>query len=261
MKIKPSESKRKGENSTILLVGGSSLYTGAPYFTAYSALLMGFDLCYIMTADEAILSLKILLPEAIVTKIARTKWILDRINICVIGPGLGRLDDNLTKEVIEIIDFLISKNVWFIFDGDGIHFYLQNNLHKKNYENIILTPNFNEMQKILRSGIVFENLNYIEKGPSDKVNYQGQSANVNDIGTPRRCGGQGDILNGILAFLVNNNEDKLEAMKLSCKILRKAANLAFQKKNTSMIARDIICSLIKVVADVEKSNFDLENNK
>lgn len=56
------------------MLGGSKDYTGAPFFASMSALRMGADLAYVLTAEEAAPALKAYSPELMVRPIAR--WLL-----------------------------------------------------------------------------------------------------------------------------------------------------------------------------------------
>jgi NAD(P)H-hydrate repair Nnr-like enzyme with NAD(P)H-hydrate dehydratase domain len=46
-------SAHKGQGGRVGVFGGSSDYTGAPYFAAASTLRVGADLAYVLTADSA----------------------------------------------------------------------------------------------------------------------------------------------------------------------------------------------------------------
>ena len=50
---------KKGDFGRIAIVGGSKEYTGAPYFSAISALRTGADLCHIICSNEAAIPLKV----------------------------------------------------------------------------------------------------------------------------------------------------------------------------------------------------------
>lgn len=231
----PKYESKKGHNSTILVIGGSELYTGAPYFVSLSALKSGFDLCYIMSEKEAINPLKILLPEAIVSTIICSKWILDRINVCVIGPGLGRPNKCTIETIVEIHNYLKSKDIYFIFDGDGIFLYSQIQAFQ-NYSKTILTPNYNETKRLKNCEVT----HCIEKGSVDIIHFGSERFEIADEGSAKRCGGQGDILCGILAYLVCKNYDIGKCMIAACKVLRRASNIAFKEHQRSLITRDII---------------------
>lgn len=230
-------SKHKGINSTNLIIGGSSFYSGAPYFTSLASLKSGFDLSYIMTQEEAIIPLKVLIPESIVLPIKKIDWILDKIDICIIGPGLGRIRGDLVNILKTIIAYLVKRDIFLIFDGDGLFILKQITDTIDGYEKVVLTPNYNEAQNIINDN----NWNVIEKGESDKCYNNDLSVIVNDLGSEKRCGGLGDILCGILAILlVRNSEDVLQCMETACRLLRKASHLAFIKKKRGLMARDVI---------------------
>lgn len=236
------ENNQKGINGSVLVIGGSSLYTGAPYATALSSFLTGADLVYIYTKDEAILSLKVLLPEAIVSGFEYQTWILNRIDICVFGPGLDYIEDKTERQLKNIIRHLIDRNVYIIVDGDGIKYAEMFDI--LNYQHAIFTPNINE-SKIIRR---FTKLRYvINKDVQDKIVLKNKiQETITCPGCSKRCGGQGDILCGILASLIikvfnrYKPESVVGCMSLACKILRKAGNKAYIKKGASTIMRDII---------------------
>src|SRR5690242_13948873 len=61
------DSKRtKGDNGTIGVVGGSFEYTGAPYYSAISALKTGSDLSHVFCHVDAAVPIKSYTPELIV---------------------------------------------------------------------------------------------------------------------------------------------------------------------------------------------------
>ncbi|KAM0674298.1 hypothetical protein GVAV_002375 [Gurleya vavrai] len=237
-------SKRKGENSTLLIIGGSELYVGAPLFAARSAMKIGFDLVYIMTQKECLIPLKILIPEAIVFEINEISFILNRINICIFGTGLGRPSCLVCDKILRVFGYLIKKNIFFIIDGDGFYFFEQNMpffdiaIVKKNF---IFTPNYNEFIRLKRI-INCKKFMVIEKGIFDTIYCNEKKEIVENEGCKKRCGGQGDILTGVLAYFVCNNEDDrlFECMILACKIMRKMAYMAEKKHGRSLVAADIL---------------------
>lgn len=231
----PQYEGQKGCNSTVLIIGGSDLYTGAPYFAGLSAFKSGFDLCYIMCEKEALIPLKVLLPEAIITHIQCMKWILDRINICIIGPGLGRPNIDTIEIIKQIYIYLKVKNIFFIFDGDGIKLYMDQFI-LQDYSKIIFTPNYNEKFKIKNS----EKYYIIEKGRIDQIRMDGKVYKIDDDGCEKRISGQGDILCGILSYLIVKNDNVLDCMMAACKVMRKASNIAYIKKGRTLMAKDII---------------------
>lgn len=229
----------KGTYATLLVIGGSELYTGAPYFTAKAALISGFDLCYIMCEKEAVLPLKTLLPDAVVTHIQNISWILDKVDICVIGPGLGRPSEETIKIINKIYMHLKQREIYIIFDGDGIKLYSENEPLQK-YESVIVTPNHNEYKRLKTVKPSF----MIQKGPEDKITCNNKITLVDDMSSTKRCGGQGDILCGVLAYIVLKYSDVGSSMIAACKVLRRASYIAFEKKGRGTMPNDIIAELV-----------------
>ena len=95
--------KKKGSDGCIGIVGGSREYTGAPYFAGISAFRTGADLVHVFCHPEASAVIKSYSPELIVhpslvtlneesieTSAQSIAKFFPRINVMVIGPGLGR---------------------------------------------------------------------------------------------------------------------------------------------------------------------------
>lgn len=241
------DNSQKGENGTVLIIGGSKLYTGAAFFSANAAFICGVDMIYVFTADEAIIPLKILLPEAIISPIEYQEWILKRINVCILGPGLGKLHQKTLKIIKNILKFLNDLLIPIILDGDGIRCY--EDLEISSYQNIIFTPNFKEATYI-------SNLNtgqyLLKKGKIDEIYSNKFKKNINNTSCKKRISGQGDILTGILAALlikingIKTEEKIFDTLCLSSSILRTTGNVAFNCKGISTITRDIINELPNV---------------
>ena len=153
-----SPNQKKGENGSICTIGGSLEYTGAPYYSAITSLKIGSDLSHIFCHTESSIPIKSYSPELIVhpgfnnkeNEILLNKSIrwFKSMDSILIGPGLGREND------IESIFTLFSnkinelKNIPLIYDADALFFYgkVYKNLSVNN--NLIITPNFSEFNKL-----------------------------------------------------------------------------------------------------------------
>ncbi|EOB13651.1 hypothetical protein NBO_64g0032 [Nosema bombycis CQ1] len=245
------ENDKKGKNGTVLIIGGSAMYTGAPYFSGLSALRTGADLVYIFTDNNAVIPLKVLLPEAIVTELSYEEWILERVDICIFGTGLGRPSQSQKCVIKSILQFLHQKNKKIIIDGDGIK--LSNELDMFDFKNIIFTPNQKENKHVppLKS-----NQYLIKKGEHDVIQSKDKTINVKEETCDKRVGGQGDILVGILATLLIKVKDKESeeniflCLKIAVVILRTAGKKAFDSKGRSLITRDILDALSECLKDL-----------
>ncbi len=66
---KLSPDLHKGQSGRVGIVGGSREYTGAPYFSAISALRTGADITYVLTTQDAAPVIKSFSPDMIVLPI------------------------------------------------------------------------------------------------------------------------------------------------------------------------------------------------
>ncbi|CAG9477235.1 carbohydrate kinase, putative [Plasmodium vivax] len=159
----------KGCGGKICVVGGSEVYSGAPFLSAMSALKLGADLSFVITAPENGIPLKCYSPELIVypylysqkSKISKihgdelqkcVDYLSNRIDCCVLGPGLGSIDEVTKDCLICIIKKMVKKNVFLILDADMIEFALTNKevlCLIQNYEHCLFTPNKNEFRKMI----------------------------------------------------------------------------------------------------------------
>lgn len=238
--------KRKGDNGCIVVIGGSEMYTGAPVFTARGALLSGADMVYVFTDTAALLPIKSIY-DAIVLPISFNERILLKATGCVVGPGLGRCTDEKYQAILRILRFLDERSIPIVIDGDAIHYYKHGDLSK--LKKCVITPNYKEAEGLA--------LGYghacVYKGETDNIKSGGESMEVTEPGSGKRCGGQGDILAGVIAVALSLNDDcLLQACLESCILIRKAARKAFKKYGYSTSSLDILEELPKVLKKLLK---------
>ncbi|XP_010492965.1 PREDICTED: ATP-dependent (S)-NAD(P)H-hydrate dehydratase-like [Camelina sativa] len=294
--------RHKGQAGKIAVIGGCREYTGAPYFAAISALKIGADLSHVFCTKDAAPVIKSYSPELIVHPVLEesynisqlseedqrtvqdkvlgevNKW-MERFDCLVIGPGLGR-DPFLLECVSKIMLLAKKSNVPFVVDGDGL-FLVTNSIDLVNsYPLAVLTPNVNEykrlVQKVLNCEVDEQNaedqlrslakqiggVTILRKGKSDLISNGEIVKSVSIYGSPRRCGGQGDILSGSVAVFLSWAQQLKQDPEspsenpaiLGCiaasGLLRKAASLAFTKHKRSTLTSDIIECLGESLEDI-----------
>ncbi|WOL11277.1 ATP-dependent (S)-NAD(P)H-hydrate dehydratase [Canna indica] len=283
----------KGQAGKIAVIGGCREYTGAPYFAAISALKLGADLSHVFCTKDAATVIKSYSPELIVHPVLEEsysvrddekasvsakvlsevgKW-MERFDCVVVGPGLGR-DPFLMDCVSDILRCARQSSIPTVIDGDGM-FLVTNNLELVSGNSLaVLTPNINEYKRLVEKALDCEvndkdgssqlqllssrigGVTILRKGKSDFVS-DGEAVHcVSTFGSPRRCGGQGDILSGSVAvfsswarhYLLATNETSGRSlsnpMVLGCiagaALLRRASAHAFQNKKRATLTTDII---------------------
>ncbi|CAH1777192.1 unnamed protein product [Owenia fusiformis] len=214
----------KGQMGRIGVVGGSPVYTGAPYFAGIAALRVGADLSYVFCCKEAAVVIKSYSPDLIVLPLLDHKdalgqiseW-LPRLHSIVIGPGLGR-DPAILENVKGIIMQSMERNIPVIIDADGLFLITEQPEIVQGYGKAILTPNIVEFERLYSKVIghpldksisaedntkelseAMGHVTIVQKGPQDIIT-NGYKTLIcdNPKGCPRRCGGQGDILSGAM---------------------------------------------------------------
>ncbi|CAK9139231.1 unnamed protein product [Ilex paraguariensis] len=160
--------RHKGQAGKIAVIGGCREYTGAPYFSAISALKIGADLSHVFCTKDAAPVIKSYSPELIVHPILEesysvrdedkrsisakvlaevNKW-MERFDCLVVGPGLGR-DPFLLDCVSDIMKHARHSNVPMVIDGDGL-FLVTNCLDLvSGYPLAVLTPNVYEYRRLV----------------------------------------------------------------------------------------------------------------
>ncbi|KAM3707413.1 hypothetical protein ACJW31_02G023000 [Castanea mollissima] len=296
-------SKHKGQAGKIAVIGGCREYTGAPYFAAISALKIGADLSHVFCTKDAASVIKSYSPELIVHPILEEsysvrdedkpsisgkvlaevdKW-MERFDCLVVGPGLGR-DPFLLDCVREILKHARQSNVPIVIDGDGLFLVTDSLDLVSGYPLAVLTPNINEYKRLVEKVLNCKvddhdaheqllslakgigSVTILRKGKSDLISDGETVKSVSIYGSPRRCGGQGDILSGSVAVFLSWARQHLSAAEgdlpiskinptiLGCiagsALMRKAASLAFQNKKRSTLTSDIIECLGQSLEDI-----------
>jgi len=215
------------------------------------------------------------------------KW-LERFDCIVIGPGLGR-DPLLLECVAEVIKEAKSKSIPLVIDGDGLFLITNQPELVIGYPLAILTPNVTEHKRLVAKIVgeknqeapvnwreisdedlagqlqelakKMEGVTIVQKGKTDYISDGKTVLSSHYFGSPRRCGGQGDVLSGSTAVFVawareffagdgNDGKDVVEerissnptmvgalAGSLLC---RKAAANAFSQHKRSTVTTNII---------------------
>ncbi|XP_072040263.1 ATP-dependent (S)-NAD(P)H-hydrate dehydratase-like [Amphiura filiformis] len=276
-------SKHKGEDGRLATIGGCKEYTGAPYFAALTALKVGCDLSHVFCTKDAAPVIKSYSPELIVHPILdsedfiedmSTSW-LSKMHGLIIGPGLGS-DELLHRHVKEIIIHARGLNIPMVIDADGVRMLCKNPEAIQDYRRVILTPNIVEFKhlylavignksdgKDVQSDVMnlsrsLGNVTICLKGASDIIT-DGINVLICDLsGSPRRCGGQGDILSGAMGTfnfwshkfcdakteqdqgpLVSTYGPTLCAAYAACLLTKRCATLAFLRNQRSTTTSDL----------------------
>ncbi|XP_014474385.1 PREDICTED: ATP-dependent (S)-NAD(P)H-hydrate dehydratase isoform X2 [Dinoponera quadriceps] len=292
-----TNTKYKGQDGRIGVFGGSTEYTGAPYFAAMSALRTGADLVHVFCTKDASVPIKSFSPEPIVHPILDQHdplkhiipW-LDRLHVILIGPGLGR-DEKTFKIIVDLISTCRDLKKPLIIDADGLFLVCQKPEIVKDYPGLVMTPNAMEFSRLAKAALdrniapspvvkasdvkhvaeaFGKNVVILHKGAKDVIvdGHKGtETVSCGLAGSGRRCGGQGDLLAGSLAVFwwwamnAGTSECALSpstvACYAACRLIRECNASAFRSKQRGMLTSDMLEQIQPVFSKI----FETHNNK
>jgi len=276
----------KGQCGRIGVIGGSVEYTGAPYFAAISALKMGADLAHVFCPRDAATVIKSYSPELIVhpflnydTPFFTMQEPMQRMHSFVVGPGLGRQKE--TASIFRnVITDLTERGIPVVIDADGLYFVAQEPTILRGVKRSVITPNEMEFNRIYKAVLKRDctpaketekameetkelcqqlgNVTIVRKGASDLIT-DGTSVFVCDLAnSPRRCGGQGDLLCGSMGTFLhwaltadangtiekeNGYHPAMIAAYAACLLTKQCNRLAFENLGRSTTTADMIDSI------------------
>jgi len=215
----------KGDYGKLLIVGGSAMYPGAPYFTTQAAVKTGAGLVTTAIPEEVYPILAAKVNEAMPYRLSSEDGVLtmstaDTVRALLngktalaIGMGLGR--DPRTQELVRSI--LDGLTIPAVVDADGIN-AISTHIDSVRGTHLVLTPHDGEMARLAgdappRGGmervawvsekakafgctILLKGYRTIIAAPDGRIW-------VNTSGNPGMAkGGSGDVLTGVIAALL-----------------------------------------------------------
>ncbi|RLG52258.1 MAG: bifunctional ADP-dependent NAD(P)H-hydrate dehydratase/NAD(P)H-hydrate epimerase [Thermoproteota archaeon] len=261
----------KGDFGRILIVGGSSRYSGAPALAGLAALRSGADLVMIMGPEKAIMPIKSTSPDLIAIPLSSEEelvkedvpMILDEANrsdVVLMGPGLGRSPE--TKEALSaLLETLKERRKKVVLDADALKLIKP----EMGWPELIITPHSSEFSKIFgkKPSLIVEDRiklalwgsgqlkgTVLLKGHVDIIASLGNRFKINVTGNPgMTVGGTGDVLSGVVSSLYAIHKDPIRASSAAAYIVGRAGDLAYKDIGYSLIASDLLKYIPKVILE------------
>ncbi|NHJ05856.1 MAG: NAD(P)H-hydrate dehydratase [Candidatus Heimdallarchaeota archaeon] len=263
----------KGENGTILVVGGSIKYSGAPILTSRAALRTGADLVITCIPDSIAEVVRSDSPNMIVKSLPgdyllpeHEKSILEifeKFDSMVIGPGSSE-NPETAKLVVNLIRNA-PEDKPIIIDADALKAIKADISILKN-KKTVLTPHFGEFYLLFEKTVPndwFERMSFV-KNIADKysttillkskydVISDGLNSKANRTGhAGMTVGGTGDVLAGILGTLSAINKNLFRATCGATYLAGKAGEYAAEDFGNSLLATDVIEKIPDVILSIK----------
>ena len=251
----------KGDYGKILLLCGSRGYTGAAALAAMGALRSGAGLVYLGVPESIYAIEAVKLTEPIVFPLAdedgkfsfhaipQVMQLLPKMDAVLIGPGVGHSDG--------VIDLLRSVLQEFcgpvVVDADGINALSRHmDILRERHYPTILTPHVGEFRRMggeasagrEEAAMAFAKENgciLCLKGHGTIIT-DGVKSYFNPTGNPGMAvGGSGDVLAGMVASLVGQGIDPLDATACAAYLHGRAGDLCAEEMGQyGMLPSDLL---------------------
>lgn len=265
-------SSRKGENGTVLVVGGSYYYHGAPILSSIAALRSGTDLVYTAIPKINVQSTRAFSPNLIVIPLVDQKLTRGAVNKLIgsipksldsatIGMGLGIADPEALKL---LITSLLDSDVRISLDASAL---ISDILGLIGNKNCVVTPHAGEFKRLFgvtvpdstkeRAKLVekFAKENAVTvllKGPTDIIS-NGNTTFLNQKNlAAMTVGGTGDVLSGLVAGMLAKNRNPLESAAAAAYINGLAGKKVQQKFGFHMTSMDLLDFIPSVMKPFDK---------
>ena len=244
------ESSHKGDNGKVAVIGGSRTIHGAPLLSALAAEASGVDLIYVClpacheeVAKSTALNFQVhpfqshtLIPndvEAILELLAT-------MDTAVIGPGLDR--GKLTIDALEeIID---GASCQLVLDATALQ---PSTLDLVRGKHAVLTPHLGELERMelsendLEKAAKDAGVVITLKGKMDRIaGPDGETKTVEGGNAGLTVGGTGDALAGLIAGLIAQKMDPMDAAMMACRVIKRAGTVLLATKGYAYTATDVI---------------------
>jgi hydroxyethylthiazole kinase-like uncharacterized protein yjeF len=269
----------KGYYGKLLVIGGSSRFTGAPALVGMTALRSGVDLVTIAAPAEPAKVISSFLPDLIAIKLPchdlepsvlpELEEEFKRCTAVVVGPGLGT-KEKTREAVVDLAQRLRSFNpsLPVLFDADGLKALAGERELCKGMP-WVFTPHTREFEVLTGVDLVPDVAGHLEhvktaaewlgctillKAHVDVIASPSGDVKLNYTGNPgMTVGGSGDVLAGIVATFLAQGADPFRASVAGAWVCGRAGDLCRREKGYEFIASDVVEKIPDVFKEVRGS--------
>lgn len=252
-------SAKKGDSGTVLVVGGSHFYHGAPVFTSMAALRSGTDLVYTAVPRSIKTEVRSFSPALIVLPLPDDKLTVGSANRLAAmmpkKPNSAAIGMGMSIAKIEALTALVSNlkkmGTRLLLDASAL---VPEVLSEIKNTNSVVTPHAGEYKRLFgedagknekeRIADVQKmakkyGITVLLKGPTDVVS-DGKRTGINRThNCAMTVGGTGDVLSGLAAGLLCKMEP-FDASLLAVYFNGLAGNLSFNRVGLHMTSTDLL---------------------
>ena len=272
--VKPRyENSKKGDNGIVLVVGGSSLYHGAPLLASLSALRAGADLVYTAVPRIIITPIRSYSPNIIALPMTDNSLTIGSANRLTKSlpkiPHTATIGMGMTISKAEALNSLVKNlkenGTRLVLDASAL---IPRVITEITETDTIITPHPGEFKRIFNEEVGISEKEIVSNVSRMATRYKftiilkgwlnviadqsGKVATIKRSTPAMTVGGTGDVLAGLVAALFSKLNSAFEASALGIYFNGLAARIAFEQVGLHMVATDLIENLPKVMMPFDK---------
>ena len=272
--VKPRyENSKKGDNGIVLVVGGSSLYHGAPLLASLSALRAGADLVYTAVPRIIITAIRSYSPNIIALPMTDNSLTIGSANRLTKSlpkiPHTATIGMGMTISKAEALNSLVKNlkenGTRLVLDASAL---IPRVITEITETDTIITPHPGEFKRIFNEEVGISEKEIVSNVSRMATRYKftiilkgwlnviadqsGKVATIKRSTPAMTVGGTGDVLAGLVAALYSKLNSAFEASALGIYFNGLAAGIAFKQVGLHMAATDLIENLPKVMMPFDK---------
>jgi len=253
----------KNQRGHSMVIGGDHGYGGAAAMAAQASLKAGCGLTSVATQPQHITAVLARCPEVMACGVIsgqQLQPLLDRPNVLVVGPGLGR---SAWSE--QLLQKAVSAGLPMVLDADALNILAEGRVvPNTGGQQWILTPHPGEAARLLNTSVAAIQANrfaavreiqqkynalVLLKGPGTLIAGKEAIIKVCPYGNPAMAtAGMGDLLSGIIGSLVAQGLSLQIAAELGCCLHSSAADMAVSELGyRGIAATDLLPYLHKLL--------------
>ncbi|MCP5534630.1 MAG: NAD(P)H-hydrate dehydratase [Akkermansiaceae bacterium] len=236
----------KGDAGRVGIVAGAKGMLGAAVLCATGALRGGAGLVTLFTDPSLYPVMAPMLPPEVMLTPIDSLNAMDpsRFDALAVGPGLGAAADAGDGELLSLLQ---RTAIPLVIDADGLNRIAHAGAGPYIKANTILTPHPGEWARLFPGWAMMDRLDACEKftntyegsvlllkGARSLIARSGKAIYLNGTGNSGMAsGGQGDVLTGVIAALLAQGLDSVDAARMGAWLCGRAAELAISHGNAS----------------------------
>ena len=237
----------KGDAGRVGIFAGSRGMLGAAVLCARGAMRSGAGLVTVFAYEDIYPMLATMLPPEVMVRRMRSLGEIRkcRLDALAMAPGIGASNQQENRRWLTLLRQL---DLPIVLDADALNRLADKSLVKYLRSNHILTPHPGEMTRLFPEGEDMHRFDkvsaFIERYPGTTLLLKGVHSIVAQDGQPfhingsghagMACGGQGDVLTGVIVGLLAQGVTSMDAARLGVWLCGRAAELAVSHGAQSM---------------------------